>query len=187
MFHRVVAVPEDIDYFEAPNLDEPTSSIHFTDPGDQSLRTAVPFRLRPSDYHEGYIQTLAGQIPKVRVGPTLSISCNGSSGKRFYVSLADQTCATLSRLCRSLVGYKDIQIYYWDPLYRTWTEARACGSLDLMMKDVKDKKVVHVFVLRPWEKAADLPDVRVDEWVDWGVVPVRGRREPCVKPERWIG
>jgi len=38
-----------------------------------------------------------------------------------------------------------LQIYYWDPLFRYCTEARARASLDLMKVDVKDRHVVQVF------------------------------------------
>ncbi|PVH81244.1 hypothetical protein DL98DRAFT_531419 [Cadophora sp. DSE1049] len=186
MDDSVTPVSSDIDEFEAPDLDEPISFIEWYDlTSDEDFPNFVPLRPRPcrlTDSRPDVRNSLEVHIFEPP-GPILSINHSGIGGKLSRrVSLAGQTCTSLRRLCSRLVGYRDrdVQIFYWNPLFRYWTEARASDGLNLMKMDVMDRGVVHVFVLRPWEKAVDLPFMRVDGFLLGEVVPVKGRREPCV-------
>lgn len=172
-------VPEDIDEFEAPNSTSRTQSQWddlSSDEGSPSFGRLRPRPRRLSDSIPGVHHSLEAHIFKEEAGPMLSITHNGSHDE-LRLPLAGQSCALLTRLCGRLVGCRDIEIYYWNPLFRYWTEALARKTLHLMKMDVKDRDVVHVFVLRPWEKAADLPFMRVDGFLLGEVVPIKGRRE----------
>lgn len=187
MYEITIPVPPDIDDIEEPDVNGPISAIEWSD-----SRTSDSDEEDTEHYvaHQRLLRRLRGTSPGIRNplehrvsvsrGPLLSITHNGTDGDCLRnVFLTNQTCVTLTKFCSRIVGCagQDIQIYYWNPLFRCWTEARASGSLDLTKKDVRDSHIVQGFVLRPWEKAADLPFMKVHRSLLVEVVPVKGRRD----------